>query len=669
MGLVPLGILLAFVWAFGPVRIFFLAWFLSYKALRPIEFLYESRYGRLTIRTVAAAAIAFGLWYSLDLRINWTPLDLPPLDTSRSSIRLLEVRPAAERWRLETELRTVRFEDNPAYDALSYEWGDPIRSHSISVGGKRFGVTRNLWEALHNVRHPTEARMLWVDAVCIDQENIKEKEGQIPLMNLIYQRARRVLVSLGKHTPPRWVTKSDPAAWPSGWAVQTASVYLDTTHYWLKQLALEEYWKRCWVVQELGAALEIDVYAGRQAIPWAEFTKLMMLYAETLPDSPLPGRVLRFEELRRAMYHDGETYMLSHLLDSFRDSFCSVNLDKVLAFAGMAVDCQSECLPVDYAGGVKPLYEAAVSFENSSTSQSPNGGIDMVYFAALVRRLLTRQQRKVEIEYARLGWLNQPESWSYYWCGDDALGYCTLGPEVLLFLPIMEYLRAPLSAGRDMSVRSSTWLPSAAEAKEVWAPDLDMGPANIRVRGIVVATVQELGPSYADYLRYPHVSREWSAKLSARYPAEPDQRRARGLNARLSALLGPAADFRLADVTPLPGIEGTRLKSAAAGGAGARLFLGGEDIIMGLAPSNARVGDRLCQFWNSSAVAILRDQGDGRYDVVGRGAMLRHGDEADWDVPVNRSAFLPGSAGSVDLYVDFATLNHLSFDVVNLPGS
>ncbi|MBE3043219.1 hypothetical protein IMZ48_11730 [Candidatus Bathyarchaeota archaeon] len=65
--------------------------------------------------------MALGLWHSVDFRRGWMPLDLPPLDTSRSSIRLLEVRPAAARWRLETELRTVWLEDNPAYDALSYE--------------------------------------------------------------------------------------------------------------------------------------------------------------------------------------------------------------------------------------------------------------------------------------------------------------------------------------------------------------------------------------------------------------------------------------------------------------------------------------------------------------------------------------------------------------------
>jgi len=103
---------------------------------------------------------------------------------------------------------------------------------------------------------------------------------------------------------------------------------------------------------------------------------------------------------------------------------------------------------------------------------------------------------------------------------------------------------------------------------------------------------------------------------------------------------------------------------------GLRLFLGGDDIIMGLAPSNARVGDRLCQLWNSSAIAILRsrESSDG-YDIVGRGAMLQHGEEIDWDVPVNKTTFLPNSSASVELDLDLVMLNYLSFDAVNLPGS
>ncbi|KAH7141766.1 heterokaryon incompatibility, partial [Dactylonectria macrodidyma] len=93
--------------------------------------------------------------------------------------------------------RTVRLEDNPAFEALSYEWRDPGKSHSISVGGKRFRVTANLWNALHNVRHETEARAIWVDAISIDQTHLDEKSSQVPLMSLIYRRARSVLIFLG----------------------------------------------------------------------------------------------------------------------------------------------------------------------------------------------------------------------------------------------------------------------------------------------------------------------------------------------------------------------------------------------------------------------------------------------------------------------------------------
>lgn len=91
---------------------------------------------------------------------------------------------------------------------------------------------------------------------------------------------------------------------------------------------------------------------------------------------------------------------------------------------------------------------------------------------------------------------------------------------------------------------------------------------------------------------------------------------------------------------------------------------------MGLIPFNARVGDKLCQFWNSSAVAVLRARTDGdRYDVVGRGLMLQRGDEVNWDVPTNKTMFRPETKGSRELDVDLDTLNHLSFDIVSLPAS
>ena len=657
--------LTALVGVFGPFTLLSASFILSFFWLRSLEVLYQFRGSRFVIRAIAIGTILFSLWYVVDLRLEFTPTDLPPLSNSSSSIRILDLWPAGERWGIETDLRTVRLEDNPAFEALSYEWGDPRKSHSISVGGKRFRVTGNLWNALHNVRHETEARALWVDAISIDQTNLNEKSSQVPLMSIIYRRARSVLISLGKHTPPRWVEKSNPSTWTSGWVEKTADEYWGTTAYWLRQLMMEEYWKRCWVVQEIGSGLSIEVYTERKPIPWDKFMELAMIFASKNPTSTLANRVLRFDSLRKALYHDGRTYVLGQLLENFKDSFCSINLDKILAFAGMAVDCQGECLPVDYVGGAAPLYEALISFQNSTTYQNPDRAIEMVHFAALVRRLLSRQQAKVVKEYKKPGWIYQPETWSYYWCGDEYRDLCLADSAILLLLLPFEFLRAPFSASKDLQIKSSIWILDTAEVKETWAPGPGGGLGRIRALGAIVGKVRELGPTYAEYLRYPNAHHQWSARLMHVYPAELDQRRARGLNARLSALLGPAADYRLANVVNLANLDETGDASG-----GPRLFLGRDDIIMGLAPSNARVGDSLCQFWNSSAVAILRsrESSDG-YDIVGRGTILQHGEEIDWDVPVNKTMFLPNSSASIELDLDLVMLNYLSFDAVILPGS
>ncbi|KAK4234774.1 heterokaryon incompatibility protein-domain-containing protein [Achaetomium macrosporum] len=654
---------------FGPYVYVWIFCLVSYWTSLVLEFFYQSPKGRVIPRTIAAVVVVLGFWCFVDFRQQFTPAHLPPLSNEISSIRVLDIQPAGVRWQIKANLRTVSLEDNPIYEALTYEWGDSRRSHAIIVDGKRFKVTKNLWTALHNVRDTSETKTLWVDAICIDQTNPDEKSKQVPLMYLVYQRARGVLMSLGDHVPPRWVQQSDPSNRLDSWVIATADKYWETTQYWLMQLMLEEYWKRCWIVQEIGSALSIQIYAGRQPISWDSFIHLVQLYASKNPRSVVASRVLRFDTLRKALYHDGQTYILSHLLSTSQDSFCSVNLDKVLAFTGMAVDCGGACLPVNYTAGARPLYEVAILFQNSIKHRDPDAGVEMVHFAAHTRRMLSRRQSKVTREYPKPGLLYQPESWSYYWCGDDAVNFCLYAPEIMLLFPVMESLRAPFSAFKPTEIQTSVWLADEAEAKEAWVPDSQGNPPGIRILGAIVGEVQELGPTYTDYLRDPHVPQQWSARLSEKYPAQADQRRARGLNARLSALLGPAADFRLANVAPMPGQIQPGPQAAIES---TQLFFGGDDIIMGLAPSNARVGDKLCQFWNSSAIAILRGRetdGGDPYEIVGRGAMLQIGEEVDWDVPINKTMFKPGTLGAVELRVDLDTLNHLSFDIVNLPGS
>jgi hypothetical protein len=83
------------------------------------------------------------------------------------------------------------------YDALSYVWGKPDKTQFIRVDEEDLPVTLNLHKALTRLRHPYIERIIWVDAICINQENNDEKEKQIKFMAKIYSQAGRVLVWLG----------------------------------------------------------------------------------------------------------------------------------------------------------------------------------------------------------------------------------------------------------------------------------------------------------------------------------------------------------------------------------------------------------------------------------------------------------------------------------------
>lgn len=83
------------------------------------------------------------------------------------------------------------------YEALSYVWGNPNDTQSILVNGHYFQVTQSLYTALLHIRDDQLVRRLWVDAICINQNDDDEKTSQIPLMRDMYGYTYLVLVWLG----------------------------------------------------------------------------------------------------------------------------------------------------------------------------------------------------------------------------------------------------------------------------------------------------------------------------------------------------------------------------------------------------------------------------------------------------------------------------------------
>jgi len=97
-------------------------------------------------------------------------------------------------------LDTVRLTE-ATYTALSYVWGDPTFTKPIVVDGHVFQATVNLEVALRNLSKDFVGKPLWVDAICINQQDTAEKNQQVPLMGELYSRAAGVVIWLGESDP------------------------------------------------------------------------------------------------------------------------------------------------------------------------------------------------------------------------------------------------------------------------------------------------------------------------------------------------------------------------------------------------------------------------------------------------------------------------------------
>ncbi|KAH7384543.1 heterokaryon incompatibility, partial [Pyrenochaeta sp. MPI-SDFR-AT-0127] len=83
------------------------------------------------------------------------------------------------------------------YEAISYTWGSGDTTEEILVDGCTKKVTKSLYEILTGYSSLFLPKLLWIDALCIDQKNDVEKSQQVPLMNKIYRNAILTTVILG----------------------------------------------------------------------------------------------------------------------------------------------------------------------------------------------------------------------------------------------------------------------------------------------------------------------------------------------------------------------------------------------------------------------------------------------------------------------------------------
>ena len=181
------------------------------------------------------------------------------------------------------DIRHVSIESPPTFSALSYTWDGQSPDRSLHLDdGATLKVTHNVERAIYhlNMLSKSKSYAIWIDGVCIDQENLKDKEAQVPLMGKIYTAAVRTVVWLGESTPQIEEALKASGALLSVLSKAPEVIALDErmmssyglppveSQFWesLGHVLARSWFSRLWVLQEAVLAREIIFICGNTGI-------------------------------------------------------------------------------------------------------------------------------------------------------------------------------------------------------------------------------------------------------------------------------------------------------------------------------------------------------------------------------------------------------------------
>ncbi|KAI1085344.1 HET-domain-containing protein [Whalleya microplaca] len=199
----------------------------------------------------------------------------------QGEIRLLVLR--RSRWLpsvVQAELIHSPIYPPPDYEALSYRWGSSDRTDEILVDGYRFPVTKSAFDLLLARRSIWRERRIWIDAICINQEDDQEKSAQVQLMRDIYYRASRVVVYPGGDWRTRLAAPLIFELFVAAFQFDGSGLEFNSLYSmewrsprWKAMIELftNEYFSRAWVIQEIAVGQKVELYFGGLYIPWTVF--------------------------------------------------------------------------------------------------------------------------------------------------------------------------------------------------------------------------------------------------------------------------------------------------------------------------------------------------------------------------------------------------------------
>ncbi|KAF7519499.1 hypothetical protein G7054_g13078 [Neopestalotiopsis clavispora] len=267
------------------------------------------------------------------------------------------------------------------YEAVSYTWGPNFTADTVNINGKKLPVTFNLSLILRDLRLADVDRVVWVDAICINQQDATEKGHQVGQMQDIYALAERVLFCIARPTnytdilmdslkrlqsEVQNIDQSDDSAIDICWSkIQTAiachhlnslpqpsaatllPVQLEAMTFLQRQgldwIIGQPWFHRVWILQEVANARDALVCCGQKSVSAAVFALGARLLGYTLPDE----RRKTVDEVLNLMpgpLREKPSQDLLSLLRRFGKANASVERDRIYALFGICEDKQIHTL-------------------------------------------------------------------------------------------------------------------------------------------------------------------------------------------------------------------------------------------------------------------------------------------------------------------------------------
>ncbi|MDI1487657.1 MAG: hypothetical protein OHK93_006928 [Ramalina farinacea] len=309
------------------------------------------------------------------------------------SIRLIKLEPRESGFsdQLTCELLDVRLSETPDFEAISYAWEAAVFPDTLHILKEFLKITSSLASALRKFQDSNEPRLLWADAVCINQSDVPERSSQVALMHQIYGNAKQVLVWLGPGDErtgnvfsllERFGTASsnygvdpldlkDRLPWIAAKKATPAQTeLLDQIPQKYDLSGMDEFYslpwfRRLWVVQEITLARHIVLHCGGFETLWtilvrAAIVQYRCVWRATLSNLRLPKNfdaTIAIETARRT-YAVNSNQPLFGYLKALRLSLCSNDLDRIYSLLAISRIPVSD-LPPDYTKSVEDVYVTA----------------------------------------------------------------------------------------------------------------------------------------------------------------------------------------------------------------------------------------------------------------------------------------------------------------------